>query len=253
MNVSKTNRIIIRNDGWGNAIVEDILAVLTSSIELFEKNILTEKYNSKMVVVQHSSYHTPPIDHPIMYKRDPENLIFLDTQNRLWAKYAYQFAHEYCHHLIESDFINTNDQFGWFEESLCELASIHSIKNMGQTWKTRPPNPNWSNYSISLEQYANELINRKSNRIEIPLASWLNKNIEELSKNRYLREKNCLIAVNISDIFFGDPSLWNTIPYIGNIEITETMNFEEFIDKWSFFIPESNKKSYNKLLKLIMT
>lgn len=252
MNASKTKRIIIRNDGWGTAIVENVLAVLTSSIELFEKSIKPENFNSKMVVVQHSSYHSPPIDHPKMYKRDPENLIFLDTKDNFWSQYAYQFAHEYCHHLIESNFINSFDQFGWFEESLCELASIHSIKNMAQIWINNPPYPNWKDYATSLDEYSNEIINRSSNNIKLPLKNWICNNLEELSKNRYIREKNCLVAVNISDLFFNNPQLWDTIPLIGNVEITESMDFEEFINKWSDLIPDSNKKSWNQLKKRLI-
>lgn len=247
MNASKTNRIILRNDNWGDAVSENILAVLTSTIELFEENIQPENFNSKLVVVQNSNDHKPPIDHPIMYKGNPENFIFLSVQDRFWANYSYQFSHEYCHHLIESDFINSNDSFGWFEESLCELASIHSIKNMAQTWKKIPPYPNWGGYSKTLDEYADEIINRETNKIEIPLSNWVEANIIQLSKDRYDREKNCLIATNIANIFFNDPSFWNSISYINKIKISEDMVFSGFIEEWGNLLPEKNIHSWNLL------
>lgn len=97
----------------------------------------------------------------------------MSASNRLWAKYAYQFAHEYCHHQIFSNFINSYDQFGWFEESLCELASIHSLKYMAEEWRNNPPYSNWRSYSSSLDEYADEIINRESNKIDEPLFEWI--------------------------------------------------------------------------------
>jgi hypothetical protein len=185
MNATKTNKIIIRNDGWGEAIIENILAVLTSSIQLFENNIEPVNFNNKLTVVQNSNLHTPPIDHPKMYKMEPENLIFLSVEGRFWSKYAYQFSHEYCHHLIESDFINSFDQFGWFEESLCELASIHSLKTMAHNWIISPPYTNWKSYALSLNDYADEILNRQSNKIDYSLSTWIDENIKDLSTDRY--------------------------------------------------------------------
>ena len=234
------SEIQFNNKGWGNALTEDILKVLESATELFQKNIQPEVFNSKKIIIQNSSFHDPPIDHPCMYKRDFQNWIFLSVQDKLWAKYAYQFSHEFCHHLIESDFINSCDQFGWFEESLCELASIHSIKNMAQTWTIKPPYSNWKEYAKSLNEYANEILFRESNRIEIPLSSWINDNIEQLSRDRYQREKNCLVATHISDVFFENPNLWNTICYINKINVVEDMFFEEFLDQWIQLVPETN-------------
>jgi len=182
-----------------------------------------------------------------MYKRSPENLIYLNTKDKRWSQYSYQFAHEYCHHLIESDFINSFDQFGWFEESLCELASIHSIKNMAHVWQTKPPYDNWREYSESLDEYAEEVLNRKSNNIDIPLSTWIVENLENLSKDRYQREKNCLVATNLFDLFQKTPTLWNTVTCINKIEINEQMNFQEFLDAWENLITDDGKESWLEL------
>jgi hypothetical protein len=228
------------------------LAVLTSSIELFEKNIQGENFNLKLVSVRNSNEHIPPIKHPKIYKRNPENCIYLSAHNRYWAKYAYQFSHEYCHHLIESNFINTFDQFGWFEESLCELASIHSLKNMAQIWSKEPPFSNWKSYSTHLEEYAVNILTREANNIDYPLSIWLEENIEQLSKDRYQREKNCLVAANVSDIFFNDPTLWNSIAYIRKVLISKNMTFTNFMLQWGQLLPESNRQSWSLLKERLL-
>lgn len=239
-------------NGWGKVIPENLLAVLNSSMELFEKSIHPENLNSKLAIVQNSRSHNPPIDHPKMYKLASKNIIYLNVEGTYWSKYAYQFAHEYCHHLIESDFINSSDQFGWFEETLCELASIHSIKNMAATWKYAPPYENWVSYAVSLEEYFNEILNRETNNLDYSLSSWLIENIDLLSKDRYLRDKNCLVAKNISDIFFEDPTLWNSITYINRVKIHKEMSFTEFMNSWRMIIPETNRVSWERLKERLL-
>lgn len=252
MNSVENNRIVINDDGWGDAVTEDILAVLASSIELFERNIQVENFNPKLVSVQHSNNHEPPIEHPRFYKQTPQNNIYLSAQNKYWAKYAYQFSHEYCHHLIDSDFVNSYDQFGWFEEALCELASIHSLKIMAQIWAEDPPFSNWRTYSTHLDEYAVNILTRDTNNIDCPLSAWLKENIEPLSKDRYLREKNCLVAANISDIFFNEPTLWNSITYIRKVSISQNTTFMDFMAQWGQLLPESNRPSWSLLKDLLL-
>ena len=99
------------------SLIVRFLEFSSSLIDIFEKNIQAENFKSKLVFVQNSDAHRPPVNHPSMYKRHPENVIYLSTKDRYWSQLSYQFAHEYCHHIIESNFINTFYRFAWFEES----------------------------------------------------------------------------------------------------------------------------------------
>ena len=40
-------------------------------------------------------------------------------------------------------------------ETLCEVASLFALRQMGEAWKTDAPYSNWKSYSVSLKGYAN--------------------------------------------------------------------------------------------------
>lgn len=50
--------------------------------------------------------------------------IYLDTEGNRWCQWVYQFAHEYCHHLIDGGLSRGTAGQRWFEESLCHVASF---------------------------------------------------------------------------------------------------------------------------------
>ncbi len=66
----------------------------------------------------------------VLFKKgeNGEHLIKLATEKLHWAQYAYQFSHEICHVLCGYE----NDHQGnlWFEETLCETASLYCLRRM---------------------------------------------------------------------------------------------------------------------------
>ena len=102
----------------------------------------------------------------------------LNTGKTFWCQYAYQFAHEFCHVLCDYD----SDKHGnkWFEESICELASIFVLQKMSETWKTAPPYPNWKNYSNSLLDYSKTRKQGFQLKKGETLASWYKEQADRL-------------------------------------------------------------------------
>jgi len=169
-------------------------------------------------------------------------LIYLSSYDRLWSKYSYQFAHELCHHVIDSDFYTTNDKFGWFEETLCELASIFCLDKMSQTWLTNPPYPNWKDYSTALTDCVREIIEKPENKISKSFKNWLSENLDALFKDRYKREENRIIALQLFPLFKNRPEFWTTIQYLKFIKVIDEMTFDNFIDAWTELVPENLKE-----------
>ena len=90
----------------------------------------------------------------VLFRRGPEGEYYvrLNTGNTYWSQYAFQFAHEFGHVLCgyrEGERCNK-----WFEESLCETASLFALRGMSLTWKSDPPYPNWKSYAPALRDYA---------------------------------------------------------------------------------------------------
>ena len=235
-------KFYLHTDGWGQGQLQDITKLLDSVITDFYSHLDLGKITEEAVYVINSKNKIPPTDYPEIIKLDRFNLIFLSTSDRLWSQYAYQFAHELCHHVIDSDFYTTNDKFGWFEEALCELASIFCIDKMSQTWQTNPPYSNWKDYSSSLADYVTDIIGKPENKISKPFKSWLTENLDLLFKDRYKRAENRIVALQLFPLFKHRPEFWKTIQYLKLIKVTDDMTFDNFIDVWTELVPDKLKE-----------
>lgn len=228
-------------DGWGQAQLQDITKLLDNVIINFYENLNLDLIPEKQVYVIHSKNKVSPSDCPEIIKCDKYNQIYLSTCDMFWCQYSYQFAHELCHHVIDSDFYTKNDKFGWFEEALCELASIFCINKMSQTWLINPPYPNWAAYSTSLMDYNKNILRMPENNIIKPFKNWLSENIEELFKDRYKRVQNRIVAIQLFSNFVNQPDFWMTIQYLKSIKVTNEMNFDNFLDTWTDYVPDKLK------------
>ncbi|RZK21386.1 MAG: hypothetical protein EOO43_10640 [Flavobacterium sp.] len=230
--------------GWGQGDLRDIITLLDSVVTDFYAHLEVGQITHKPVFVVNSKNKNPPSDSPEILKLDKLNLIFLNTSDRLWSQYSYQFAHELCHHVIDADFYKTNDKFGWFEEVLCELASLFCIDKMSQTWQTNPPYTNWKDYSISLADYFKAIIEKPENIISKQFKVWLTENLELFYRDRYRRTENRIVALKLFPLFKHRPEFWTTIQYLKFIKVTASMNFDDFIEAWTELVP-------NKLRELL--
>ena len=236
MGTVKYKKFLLDTSNWGDTSYKDVAKVLNSVIDEFE-NIIDKKFlNPKVLVIKNTRTSLTKYDGPIFFSNELNNLIYLQAIDKLWSQYAYQFSHEYCHHIIESDFINKCNRFGWFEETLCELASINIIRQMSKTWRSKPPYSNWKEYSKDLWNYADTIIQNVDNKIETPLKTWIGLKIDELYADRYNRRYNCLIATNLLDIFNENPKLWNFIGLIKNIPVNDSMTFKQFLSDWKSLV-----------------
>ena len=84
----------------------------------------------------------------------PDDLfrVQLTARDKLWAQFAYQFAHELCHVLSNLERLRGNPN-NWFVEALCELSSVFTLRKMAERWRTQPPYPNWASDAASLAGY----------------------------------------------------------------------------------------------------
>ena len=80
--------------------------------------------------------HESPI---VWYQRNArrEIVMLLNTEETYWSQYAYQFAHEFCHILCGYDEDYKGNQ--WFEEAICETASLFALRAMARAWEHDPP------------------------------------------------------------------------------------------------------------------
>ena len=168
----------------------------------------------------------------VLYQRGPsgEIVVRLNTGRTYWAQYAFQFSHELCH--ILSGFDDDPHGNDWFEETLCELASLYSLRQMGESWKTDPPYEHWKDYARHLTQYANDRIDASNLPEGKSLAQWYADNADALRETSTNRDLNNVAAVALLDLFESSPEHWNAISFINVAEPTQTQSLTQFLYDW---------------------
>jgi hypothetical protein len=177
----------------------------------------------------------------VKFRRGPqgEYTVLLNTGDRLWAQHAYQFAHELAH--ILANYTPQEHPHRWFEESLCELASLFTLRRMAARWATDPPYPNWRDYAPALADYANERIKAAQLPPGKSLAAWYPENAVALSANACLRDKNTTVAAMLLPLFEASPESWETIAFLNPAEPHQAKDLGEFLTGWQARVPDRHK------------
>ena len=234
-------RIVVLPGDWGESQLEDMRRVCLSAAQEIWKEIPDDG----LTPIHISRSNSGPIS---LYQRGKgyEYQVRLDTGNRAWAQCAYQFAHEFCH--ILCNYRNVPNKQLWFEETLCELASLYSLRKMGEAWKTRPPYSNWKSYAKALTSYADQRIQKYENRTE-SVAQFFATNKNKLFSQGTLRELNGFIAVKLLPLFEKNPSGWQAIRYINLGPKEENESFEKYLAGWHRRVPENQKAFVKRIAR----
>jgi hypothetical protein len=176
-----------------------------------------------------------------------EIVMKLTTKNTFWSQYAYQFGHEFCHILCGFDRDGSKNE--WFEETLCETASLFVMRAMAKTWKNDAPYPNWVDYRHSLQDYADDVIEK---RIAIPkggLAAFYRENEAKLNESTTDRELNGAVANVLVGWFEENPENWESVRWINSSPAVAGETFGEYLGKWHAAVPERRKAFVERIAK----
>lgn len=235
--------IQIENGDWGEARTQDIQRLLEDASRHLIRHL--DKCPQGRIQVQCRPNEATP---RILYRSSPDEdyVIWLTAQNRLWSKYAYQFAHEFCHLISDYERLRlTANQ--WFHESICEIASIFTLKQMATTWQSSAPYPNWSTYALCHDSYAQEFISRAEHQLPggVSLPEWFHVNESSLRSDPYQRPLNGLVAVQLFPIMQASPSHWQSICHMPNTD----ERFESFLSLWRESCPHTHQDFVSRVAK----
>jgi hypothetical protein len=237
-------------DGFGTASSEDITALLQSTaFELWKHCPQTQLSGIDV-------YHRT--DHPqTNFKRTPGGRIAigLAAQDTHWAQYGFQFAHEFCHTL--ANFSNnpqrlmrypTHANF-WLEESLCETASLFTLRAMSRSWQVAPPYPAWREYAPWLSAYADRRLTLPEHRLP-PGASflvWFHAHQPALRQNSTIREWNTIIAIRLLPVFEAEPGGWEAVSFLNRGSPDTNESLAQHLAKWRSQCPANLRPFVSKL------
>ena len=215
---------VIKAD-WGGASLRDIGKVLNSSARQLWSHASQEEF--KPIIVDRS--RTGPI---VLFRRGNEGqyIVRLDTHKTFWSQYAFQFSHEFCHIMCGYKAGDQSNQ--WFEESLCETASLFAMRKMRKEWEEKPPYPNWKSYAPALEKYAQERLDSHAWPDSLTVAEWYDRNKEKLKENPTDREKNTTIATKLLPLFEQRPENWGAVAFLNVHKTKDSRSFSTYLTDW---------------------
>ena len=202
---------------WG-VIQPNEIAVLLRDTAFHINRLLRVPFHEKIQVVPSQ------VNHPkVLYRSSTEEpyTIWISARDNFWCKFAYQFAHEFCHVLSGYENLKENPN-NWFHESLCELASVFTIQRMAQRWLTHPAFPKCTDYAVALRDYWKNLLNNQEAQLPegTSLHNWLLLREHELRESpiakREQRNNQKLVAYQLLPIFEQIPNGWNAIRKLPN-------------------------------------
>ena len=219
--------LTVINGNWGLTSLSAIRAVLVSVYR-----VLVNSFEAAPEADVHVSRWDR--DYPLSVFDKRPYQVLLTARDTYWCQYVYQFSHELCHILTHFDSYKKH-KHKWFEESLCELASLYVLRSLAKVWKEDPPSEIFkaSEFARNHQTYA-EMVERKS---AIPpqshLPAWFIRNIDLLEKNSTCRELNRSVAVSLLSSFSQNPALWRDCAWLNRWDVRKDSTFSEYLNSWS--------------------
>lgn len=228
---------------FGTASEADIRAVLNSAASELWKHCPATRWQTRGFFI------FPNEGSPITlfeHTADQRVAIGLNCRDRFWAQYAYQFSHEFLHALAghSNDWrkarIRGRKPNHWIEESLCEAASLFTLRAMAKSWKTAAPYPNWRSFSTALGQYADERMEatRKGYPDDADFLRWFRGEESSLRGNATQREKNNRIALRLLPLFESEPAGWEAVTFFNLGEQAPDARLADHFRVWQRETPE---------------
>lgn len=151
---------------------------------------------------------------PMCVQECEQHLIYISAKDDYWCQWVYQFAHEYCHHIIDGSLSGEWSEILWFEETLCELSSLYNLNRMVEFCKVN----GMQSYSSSVNDYLNGLLTENLDKYNIcDGGGWYDQYEDMLKEKGYKRDLYNAIAVLMYPLFMKNPRLWKLILNIGDI------------------------------------
>jgi hypothetical protein len=242
--------IRVQAHAFGSASPADIEAVLRSTAsELL-------RYCPHTQLAGIDVYYRP--DHPeINSKRTPGGRIamVLSARDTHWAQYGFQFAHEFCHALANyasssrQSIPDTSNANLWFEESLCEMASLFSLRAMSHSWQVSPPYPAFRAYAPWLADYAQQRLALPEHHLPAgtSFAGWFRLHQPVLRKDAGHRDWNAIIAARLLPIFEAEPAGWEAVTFLNRGSPNEQQSLSDHFAQWRANCPDRLRPFVSKL------
>ena len=242
--------IRVADGGWGDAEPAEIETLLYAVAAEMLLHFPGRRIDP--VIASHAR------DFPIvLYERAAggEYQVYLAAKDKRWAEFVYEFSHELCHIVAnyEHHAPPHSMRHQWFEEALCEAASLYTLKRFSATWSESPPRPEWAAYAPAMHHYAERMLNEPHRRLPAhsTLADWLGRNGPALRNSPYLRDRNEVVANQLLPLLEENPGSWEAIGFL-NVEVPDdAVSFRDYLHHWYRRVPLQHKQFIDRTLAVL--
>ena len=235
--------IEITGDDWGQVGKSEVQQVLFLACQQILPHTGREAWPALLI--------SNTADGPMtLYQRGKEGqyVILLNTRDRRWCQYVFQFAHELGH--IICGFKKNGSPHRWLEESISEVASLFILQKMSTVWKELPPLPDQASYFEEFPKYLKSRINQVPEMNPSSFNKWWQKNHYALKMDSTLRLKNLTVARKVLPLFEKNPdAAWGACGYLNTFEHAKQPTFESFLWDWSDSCQTNEQKLFVHELK----
>lgn len=228
--------IYIDMSAFGNANFDVICNLLRFVDETLSNAIGRKPFSSKDVYINYTE------DGPMISECRNEHMIWLNVSDNYWCQFVLQFAHEYCHHIING-LSGCKNGLMWFEEILCHACSLFVLVRLEEKWNTLFSN--YKSYKESIREYLYDILFDEKKR-KYNIVNLCQKNEYQMfdSKGDYNRILYDVIAQTIwLPLFLRNPNLWKILIYIG--DSTKLKSLRELLD----YLVDTSDISYRDTMK----
>ena len=149
---------------------------------------------------------------PTIYDiREIGHRVCLHVNGDDWWRWTYQFAHEYCHHLINGPMSGGIKGLLWFEETMCDLSSIFHLRRLIALCDVFQINS-----LLQYKIYARSCLHANLGTVQENCQEYLKQHMVELEQPVYHREIYSNLSATMLPLFVENPNLWKMILHIGD-------------------------------------
>jgi hypothetical protein len=137
----------------------------------------------------------------------------------------------------------------WLEESLCETASLFTLRAMSRSWRTAPPYPGWRDYAPWLNVYAEQRLTLPEHQLPAgkSFLDWFQEHQPALRRNFAIWDWNTIIAIQLLSLFEANPRAWEAVTSLNQSSNGTNESLAEPFAAWRSQCPEDLRPFVNRL------
>lgn len=240
--------IQVADGDWGNVNPKEIKILL----DAIAADMLTHFPGRRLAPIEVFPTKNRPV---VLYQKGSANQyqVFLAAKDRNWGEYIYEFSHELFHILANYEFHAPLDKahHRWFEEMMCETASLYNLKKFSLAWKVSPPDSELASYVPALNKFTQRALNDPHRHLpeNTSFAQWFRENEKSFFGNAYLRTKNEMVAMRFLPLLEQNPD-WSAVGSLNSPVYSPAMTFYDYLVAWHKNTPAANRDFVALAMKL---